>query len=465
MKLQFLGAAREVTGSQYYFEGNGTRLLVDCGMFQEREHLERNWNPPPVRPREIDAVLLTHAHLDHCGLLPRLVAEGFRGRVLATPATVDLARLVLCDSAQIQAEDAAFKAKRHRREGRRGPYPEKPLYTLADVQRTLPLIEAVPYGRAVPLGGGAGATFHQAGHILGSAMIELAVALGDVSRRVIFSGDVGQPHKPFVRPPQQFTDADQIVMESTYGDRTHGNHDTIERQLADVIRQTAAAGGKLVIPIFAIERAQELIYYFGRLVRTGRIPSLPVFLDSPMAAEVNEVFRRQRDALDPEVLRRIDAGEPLLEFPGLVTVRSVEQSKALNHRKGPAVIMATSGMCTAGRIKHHLAQYIDRPECTILFVGYQARGTLGRQILDGRREVRLHGRMRLVRARVEQIAGLSGHADRESLLAWLRHFAHPPRQLFLTHGEEQSALALAEEIRQELHWTVTVPEYRQVVEL
>jgi len=465
MKLEFLGAARQVTGSQYYIQSNASRLLIDCGMFQEREYLERNWNPPPVPPREIEAVLLTHAHIDHCGLLPRLVAEGFRGRVLATAATVDLAGLVLRDSAHIQAEDAEFKAKRHRREGRRGPYPEKPLYTLANVERTLPLFEAVPYGRAVPLGTGLSATFHDAGHILGSAMIELAAAQNDGSRRVIFSGDMGQPGKPFVRNPQRFTDADQIVMESTYGDRSHGDHDTIERQLADVIRQTAAAGGKVVIPIFAIERAQELIYYLGRLVRAGRIPSLPVFLDSPMAAEVNEVFRRHRDVMDPQMLRRMACGETLLGFPGLVTVHSVQQSKALNHRKGPAVIMATNGMCSAGRIKHHLAQYIDRPECTILFVGYQARGTLGRQLLDGAREVRLHGRARLVRAAVEHIAGLSGHADRESLLAWLRHFAHPPRQLFLTHGEEQSALALADEIRRELHWTVTVPEYRQVVEL
>jgi metallo-beta-lactamase family protein len=296
-------------------------------------------------------------------------------------------------------------------------------------------------------------------------MIELAAAQNDVSRRVIFSGDMGQPGKPFVRNPQRFTDADQIVMESTYGDRSHGDHDTIERQLADVIRRTAAAGGKVVIPVFAIERAQELIYYLGRLVRAGRIPSLPVFLDSPMAAEVNEVFRRHRDVMDPEMLRRMASGETLLGFPGLVTVHSVAQSKALNHRKGPAVIMATNGMCSAGRIKHHLAQYIDRPECAILFVGYQARGTLGRQLLDGAREVRLHGRARLVRAAVEHIAGLSGHADRESLLAWLRHFSHPPRQLFLTHGEEQSSLALADEIRRDLGWTVIVPEYRQVVEL
>ncbi|MGD0896334.1 MAG: MBL fold metallo-hydrolase [Thermoguttaceae bacterium] len=465
MKLQFLGAARQVTGSQYFFQTGGTQILIDCGMFQEREFLARNWNPPPIRPRDLAAVLLTHAHIDHCGLLPRLVNEGFRGRILATAATVDLAGLVLRDSAQIQAEDAAFKEKRHRREGRRGPYPEQPLYTLRDVERTIPLMEAVPYGRAVPLANGVAATFHDAGHILGSAMIELAVGRNDGSRRVIFSGDMGQPRKPFVRDPARFTDADDIVVESTYGDRSHGNHDTIQRQLAEVIRRTAADGGKVVIPIFAIERAQELIYYLGRLVRSGRIPSVPVFLDSPMAADVNEIFRRHRDCFSPEMLREIDSGEAPLSFPGLTTVRSVEQSKALNYRKGPAVIMATSGMCTAGRIKHHLAQYIDRPECTILFVGYQARGTLGRQILDGGTEVRLLGRLRLVRARVEQIVGFSGHADREALLAWLRHFAREPRVLFVTHGEEESAMALAEEIRRELHWNVTVPEYQQVVEL
>jgi metallo-beta-lactamase family protein len=465
MKLQFLGAARQVTGSKYCVETKGTRILVDCGMYQERDFLDRNWNVLPVRPREIDVVLLTHAHIDHCGLLPKLVADGFHGKILATAPTCELADLLLRDSAEIQAEDAEFKQKRHRKEGRQGKYPVKPLYTLHDVQRTLPLLEPVSYHQPVRLGENAAAVFHEAGHILGAAIVELIIQEHDVSRRLVFSGDLGMPGKPFVRSPDQLTEADSLVVESTYGDRDHVNSVSVEDQLADAIHETIRAGGKVIIPIFAVERAQELIYYLGRLARSGRIPDVPVYLDSPMAAEVNKIFQRFRDWFDPALQRRLALGEVLLSFPGLTTIRTVTESKALNHKKGPAVIMATNGMCTAGRIKHHLAQYIDCPECMILFVGYQGAGTLGRQILDGRRDVRLHGRLRRVKAQVRRIEGFSGHADRATLLGWLRHFAAPPQTCFVTHGEEEAALALAQAVRDELHWNVAVPEYQQVVEV
>ena len=268
-------------------------------MFQEREFLARNWNKLPVRPRKVDVVLLTHAHIDHCGLLPKLVEDGFRGRVLATAPTAELAALVLRDSAEIQAEDAAFKRKRHSKEGRQGPYPEKPLYTLRNVERTLPLIEPVSYHHAVPITGRVSATFHEAGHILGSAMIEIVSLENDRSRKILFSGDMGQTGKPFVRDPARFTQEDYIVVESTYGDRTHEDQGGIETQLAEAIHHAVAAGGKVIVPIFAIERAQELIYYLGRLVRSGRIPSVPVYLDSPMAASATEIFRRHRDCFAP----------------------------------------------------------------------------------------------------------------------------------------------------------------------
>ncbi len=465
MRLQFLGAAREVTGSQYYFRTDGAKVLVDCGLFQEREFLYRNWDSCPVRPRDIDMVLLTHAHIDHCGLLPKLVQEGFRGPVMTTSASADLVAVVLRDSAQIQAEDAAFKKKRHRKEGRKGKYSEEPLYAMRDVDRTLPLLRAVPYDRPQRINDGLWASFHDAGHILGSAMIELQAADAGRQRRLLFSGDIGQSDKPLIGPPTDFSQTDFLVMESTYGDRNHENHRGIEDQLAELIGETIRGGGKAIIPIFAIERAQELIYFLGRLRRAGRIPSVPVFLDSPMAAEVTELFRHHRDFLDPRTRQRLDAGDAMLDFPGLTTVRTVEQSKAINNLKGPAVIMATSGMCSAGRVKHHLAQCIGRPECTVLFVGYQARGTLGRQILDGNKEVRIHGRWQLVRARIVQIQGFSGHADHDALMAWAGHFTAPPDQTFVTHGEEESSLALAEELRTTKGWNVTVPEYQQVVEL
>ena len=465
MKIQFLGAAREVTGSQYYVCGDGAKVLVDCGMFQEREFLYRNWEACPVRPRDINVVLLTHAHIDHCGLLPRLVQEGFRGAILATSASADLVELVLRDSAQIQAEDIEFKKKRHRKEGRKGKFPEKPLYTMRNVQRTLPLLKPVPYDRPQQINGSLSAVFRDAGHILGSAMVELTAHQNGQSRRLLFSGDIGQTSKPLLRPPAACAQTDFLVMESTYGDRNHEDHRGIEEQLAEAIGETIAAGGKVVIPIFAIERAQELVYYLGRLLRAKRIPSVPVFLDSPMAADVTEVFRRHRDCFDADTRRQVDAGEPVLSFPGLSTVRTVEQSKAINNLKGPAIIMATSGMCTAGRVKHHLAQCLGRAECTVLFVGYQARGTLGRQILDGNREVRIHGRWLWVRARIMQINGFSGHADHNALLSWAGGFHIAPKEVFVTHGEEDASLALADELRTTKGWNVVVPEYRQTVAL
>ena len=465
MKLQFLGAARQVTGSKYCLETNGLRALVDCGMYQERDFLERNWNPLPVRPRDVNLVLLTHAHIDHCGLLPKFVADGFHGRILATAPTCELVDILLRDSAQIQAEDAEFKQKRHRKEGREGRFPVKPLYTPRDVERTLPLLEPVSYHEPVRLADNASAVFHEAGHILGAAMVELIVEEADISRRVVFSGDLGMPGKPFVRSPDQLTEADWLVLESTYGDREHADGGSIEDQLAAAINETVRGGGKVIIPIFAVERAQELIYYLGRLVRAGRMPAVPVCLDSPMAAEVNRLFARFQDWFKPDLQRRLAAGEELLGFPGLTTIRTVDESKALNRQREPSVIMATNGMCTAGRIKHHLAQYIDCPECMVLFVGYQGAGTLGRQLLDGRTNVRLHGRMRRVKAKVGRIEGFSGHADRGMLLRWLRHFAAPPQQVFVTHGEEEAALALAQQVHDEYHWNVTVPEYQQVVEI
>jgi metallo-beta-lactamase family protein len=457
MRLQFLGGARQVTGSQYYVEADGARLLVDCGMHQEREHLTRNWAPSPLRLRDLDAMLLTHAHVDHCGLAPKLVREGFRGPILATSASADLVELVLRDSAEIQAEDAAFKNKRHRKEGRRLERPAKPLYTVQDVERTIPLLQAAAYERPTRITDRVQAVFHDAGHILGSAMVELRTN----GKRIIFTGDLGQWDRPIVRDPTVIDEADYVVIESTYGDRLHENHDSVAVQLEQVVKETAADGGKLIVPIFAIERAQEVIYHLNRLLGAGRIPSIPVYLDSPMAADVNEVFRRHRECFDTEAEQIVAAGESLLKFPELHVTRTVDESMSINALKGPAIVMSTSGMCTAGRIKHHLAHHIGNPASTVLFVGYQAQGTLGRQILDGNPRVRIHGIERLVRAKVRQIQGISGHADREGLLRWLGHFRRPPRKLFVTHGEPHASLAFAEEVRNRLAWDAAVPEHRE----
>jgi metallo-beta-lactamase family protein len=465
VKLQFWGANRQVTGSRYCLEHDSVRLLIDCGMFQEREYLERNWEPSPVSPGQIDAVLLTHAHLDHCGLLPRLVRAGYRKPIFATSATVGLAELVLHDAAQIQQEDVAFKLQRHRQEGRRGRHPEVPLYSFADVDHTVRCLRPVPYGEPVRLGQQLTAVFHDAGHILGSAMVELAWQEGGRARRAVFSGDVGAWGRPIIRDPSLFTQADFVVMESTYGDRLHDGGGDIQGQLAEVLGRTLRRGGNVVIPVFAIERAQELTYTISQLVHEGALPQIEVFLDSPMAAGATRIFTRHRECFNEEIKRLLDAGQDPLQFPGLRIIRTAEDSKALNHRKPPAVIMASSGMCTAGRIKHHLRHNVSRPESTILFVGYQSQGTLGRQILDGGGEVRIHGRMWPVRAEIAQIHGFSGHSDRDGLMRWLSSFQTPPERLFLTHGEAQASSALAERIRAEKAWQVTIPSYQETFSL
>ena len=465
MKLHFLGANRQVTGSRYVLEAAGKQVMVDCGMFQERQFLERNWSCCPIAPADVDAMLLTHVHIDHSGLIPKFVKDGFRGPIHATAPSVPLAEVMLRDAAKIQEEDAAYKARRHQREGRRGRFEEIPLYIPDDVTPVLPLLASCSYGRPIEVTPGIRATFHDAGHILGSAMIEVDATENGKSTKIIFSGDIGQWSKPIIRDPTLLRRGDYIVMESTYGDRVHEEGGDVGTQLERVVNQTLAAGGNVVIPTFATERAQELMYYFGRLAHERRIPHMPVFLDSPMAVDITEIFTRHHDYFDEEMWKLINSNQPPLKFPGLTMVRTADESKRINHLKQGSVIMASSGMCNAGRIKHHLRNNIERPECTILFVGHQATGTLGRQILDGAREVRIHGQQFRVRAKIAQIFGFSAHADRGGLLKWLGAFQQPPRQLFLTHGEEIVSLALADHVRTTMGWNVSVPRYEETVEL
>jgi metallo-beta-lactamase family protein len=456
--LRFFGAAQEITGSCSLLETNGMRLLVDCGLHQGRGLADRNWKPFPFDPSQIDILIITHVHLDHSGLIPKLVREGFKGQILATIPSGELLPIVLADSARIQEEDAAYKKKRHKKEGRKGKYPEVPLYTVEDAKRTYHLIRSIPYFEPFKLSDTVTLIFHEAGHILGSAMVELRVHENGEERKIVFSGDIGQRDKPLMRDPSVFENADYVVMESTYGDRIHIDREDVVSSLSRVINQTARRGGNIVIPTFAIERAQEVMYHLSRLVRQDKIPFLMVFLDSPMAVEVTEVFQRHENILDEETRLLIEGEEEPFRFPGLRFVRSVEQSKAINTIRGSCVIMAGSGMCTGGRIKHHLKHNISRPESTILFVGYQARGTLGRKIIDGSPDVRIHGKLHPVKADIQQILGFSGHADRNGLLEWLSHFRTPPRAVFLTHGEKDSAESLAEYLKKKEGWKIFIPK-------
>jgi len=465
IKLSFLGAAQNVTGSRYLVEAGGVRFLVDCGLYQEREFRERNWAPFAVPPETLDAVLLTHAHLDHCGLLPKLVREGFKGKIYGTPATAEIAEIMLMDSAKIQQEDAEFKKKRHEREGRKGPYPEIPLYTTEDAQACCPLFAPARYGEPVDLGGGVSATFHDAGHVLGSAMVKVAVSENGNQRSILFSGDAGRWQKPILCDPTLFDEADYVVVESTYGDRLHGGSGEIAGQLAEVINTTLEGGGNIVVPSFALERSQEVLYYLNQLLYKDTIRHMMVFLDSPMAVSLTEVFQHHPELFDKETLELIKKGNSPFSFPGLSMVRTVDESKAINHITGSVMIIAGSGMCTGGRIKYHLVRNITRPESTILFVGYQAVGTLGRQIVDGNKEVRILGQHHKVKARIAQISGFSAHADQGELIRWLSGLKKPPRHLFITHGEAEVAEKFGNLLKEKMGWEISVPEYRTEVQL
>jgi metallo-beta-lactamase family protein len=461
MKIRFLGATRQVTGSSYFLDCGGVKILVDCGLFQERDYSHRNWDAFPVPPDQIHYLLLTHVHLDHSGRIPKLVKEGFAGDILLTPASKELFPIVILDSARMQEEDAAFKEKRHDEEGRKGPYPEIPLYTTQDAEKCFPLLKDVPYEKILPLNDQVKVCFHDAGHILGSAMIEIIVQDENGSRNIIFSGDIGQWDKPLINNPSVFDRADYVVMESTYGGRNHDNPQDIDDKLCKVVNDTVTAGGNLLIPTFAIERAQELLYYFNRLARAERIPYVVTFLDSPMAVEITKVFEQCKKYFDKETLDLFKDGQSPFDFPGLKFVESVEASKAIDLIKGSTIIMAGSGMITGGRIKHHLVREITRPESTLLFVGYQAIGTLGRQILDGVSPVIILGQSYPVRMKIEEIDGFSAHAGMDDLHRWLNNFKSPPKHVFLTHGEEESILSLEDYLHSKGGWEVSAPIYME----
>ena len=465
MRLTFLGAARSVTGSRFQLSTGSSTFLVDCGLSQERSLQEKNWEPFPTPPDRLDAVLLTHAHLDHCGLLPRLVRQGFRGPIYATGPTAELARIVMLDSARLQAEDVEQKKRRHERDRREGPHALVPLYEEKDAEAAAGLFREVRLGERVGLPGGAEAEFFEAGHILGSASIRVRAGRNGSSRAVLFSGDIGRWDRPIINDPSPCDQADYVLMESTYGDRLHGDDTRIAEDLRSAVTRAVAEGGNVVIPSFAIERSQEVLYYLNALLREDRVPHLLVFLDSPMATRVNEVFARWPQYLDPDMNALIRDHRSPFDLPGLVLARTSSDSKAINRITGSAIIISGAGMCTGGRIKHHLVRNISRSESTILFVGYQAEGTLGRQIVDGAPQVRILGEMLPVRAHVQRIDGFSGHADRDELLRWAHALRASPKRAFVVHGEAAVADSFRATLRQQLGWNAEVPSLGQTVDL
>jgi len=455
IKLRFFGAAQNVTGSCYLIEANSTRILVDCGLYQERDLKTRNWDPLPVPPSSVHAVLLTHAHLDHCGRIPKLVKEGFTGPVYATAATADIAKIIMLDSAHIQ--------ERHEREGRTSPFPYETLYTTEDAENAVKLFQNAPYEKEVPIADGITGAFFEAGHIFGSSSIKLNITQDGETRTLLFSGDVGRWDVPIIRDPAVIGAADYVLVESTYGDRDHKPVASIPDALADVVNRTVERGGNIVIPSFAVERTQELLFHLSNLLEEGRIPHLLSFVDSPMAVSVTEVFKRHPELFDDDTNEMIRNGQHPCDLPGLEMSRSVDQSKAIKDVKSSAIIIAGSGMCTGGRIKHHLKNNITDPNSTILFVGYQAVGTLGRLILEGLDEIRIHGEKWPVNAAIEKINGFSAHADRNELIRWLSGIGTAPKKVFVVHGETKAAHSFAEKISTEKGWPVHVPEYDEEV--
>ncbi|AEG14760.1 RNA-metabolising metallo-beta-lactamase [Desulfofundulus kuznetsovii DSM 6115] len=463
MRVRFLGAAQTVTGSCFLLEVGANRLMVDCGMFQGPRTLrERNYRPFPVSPLSVDYVLLTHAHIDHSGLIPKLVKHGFRGKVLATPATIDLCAVMLPDSGHIQEMEVERLNRKAARAGR--PLIE-PIYNVEDAHRAMNFFQPVDYGQTVNLTKEISVRFLEAGHILGSAMVELTVREGRQETKLLFTGDLGKKNKPFLKDPSFIDHADYVFIESTYGDRLHPDQGDHVNLLHDIIWETYRKGGNLIIPAFAVERTQDLLYDLNLLIVNNRFPPMKVYIDSPMAVAATEVFKKYTPYFDQETRELIAQGKDPLNMTALEFTRTTEESMALNKIKSGAIIIAASGMCEAGRIKHHLRHNLWRPECTVLFVGYQAPGTKGRKIKDGAKYVRIHGEEVAVRATIKSIDSFSAHADKEELLEWLGHLQKPPTRVFLVHGEPSSMNVLAQDIARRYGYSVHVPVLEEEVQL
>lgn len=453
--LTFLGAAGTVTGSRYLLEAGGERLMVDCGLFQGQKELRlRNWADLPIEPRSIQSLVLTHAHLDHTGYIPRIVKQGFRGRIFASAATAELARILLLDSAYLQEEDAAFANKR----GFSKHKPALPLYTHQDALESIELFQAVDESKPFEISSHFSLRFFRAGHILGARIVEMTVSENSRTQRVVFSGDLGRSHQPIIRPPESLEGADVLLLESTYGDRLHPTDDFRER-LASIIETTSARGGTVIVPAFAVGRTQELLYILRELIESQRLPSLPIHVDSPMAIDVTSLYREHHEDHNLQMESLEAQGIKPFSPVGVHFDRSPEESKALNDCPDPSIIISASGMATGGRVLHHLARCLPDPRNTILLVGFQAPGTRGQSLESGSQFVKMHGAMVPVRASIESVEHLSAHADAGEIMEWLGKFRNPPQKILLVHGEPHAAEALRQKIAATPGWQVQVSSY------
>ncbi|MFA5622906.1 MAG: MBL fold metallo-hydrolase [Candidatus Dojkabacteria bacterium] len=474
MKIKFCGATRTVTGSCYYVDTGDFKFLVDCGAFQGKDDLEKlNYEPFPFDPTQLDAIFLTHAHFDHCGRIPILVKQGFHGRIFSTQPTRDLAKIVLLDAAKLQQESYERWSARSKddtpKEGlsAEGSLYEqrKPLFSEEDVESMFQYFEVYPYGSSVNLHNGVEFRFRDAGHILGSAMIEFWIKTeNERERKIVFSGDLGQPGARIVRDPDMVREADYVICESTYGNRLHKNKDETVLELLSILKQAQEEDGIVLIPSFAIERTQEILYEINLFVENKLLREMPVYLDSPMASKATAVFKQYPTFYDEDARRLLDKGDDPFNFPGLHTTESAEESKRLINRTG-IVIIAGSGMCTGGRIVHHIKNHIHKPNTHMIFVGYQVDGTLGRRLVNGDKEVRVMGQNLEVNAQIHTLGGFSAHADQRDLRYWLRSFGHTPKKIFITHGDEEIAIGFATNIKSELNIETDVPKLNEEFEL
>ena len=459
MRVEFLGGVRTVTGSATLLEKGSLKWLVDCGMFQGgREIEERNWKIQPYRARDLSFILLTHAHIDHSGLIPKLVKEGFRGKVICTKATLDLCEVMLQDSGRIQEMEAEWQNRKGKRAGKDEAVP---LYTAEDAEKSLRYFQPVSYGEIVQLAEGVKVRFQDAGHILGSAIIEIWVQEGGEERKIVFSGDLGNFDQPIVRDPSIVEEGDVLWLESTYGDRLHRSREETVQELLKIVQEAISHRAKVVIPAFAVERTQDIIYTLGQSIRSGTLPPIPVYIDSPLAISATEIFKKNSDCFDRETQEILSGGENPLEIPGIRYTRTTKESKAINEDSRPGIIVSASGMCDSGRIRHHLKHHLWREESHIVIIGYQAEGTMGRRIVDGAKTVRLFGEEIAVKAHIHTLGGFSAHADQKGLLDWVSHLRNPQLEVLINHGEEKISMGLSQLVSERLHFKTSVPQWRE----